>query len=164
MTLTPREKELVAVGISVAAGCRPCTSYHLKEVRKTEATADEIRQAVTDAVCVRNSASEIMRRHALEPGRNDGDVADCGCSSEPTRAGALVSIGAALAVNCTANLEQHLKLSERVGVADDEVQAVAELARFIKKMAASHVERLVGPSEATSAAEPAQEAATTRCC
>jgi AhpD family alkylhydroperoxidase len=164
MGLTPEEKELAAVGISVAAGCRPCTSYHLKQVRKTEATEDEIRQAVVDAVCVRNSATELMRRHGLELADLDGDVAACGCSGQTTRIGELVSIGAAFAVNCPSNLEEHLKAGGRVGVTEEEVKAVAELAAFIKKMAASHVERLVSLDENATAEAPATPRDIASCC
>ena len=37
---------LVAVGISVAAGCMPCTDRHVTVARKARASDDEIRQAV----------------------------------------------------------------------------------------------------------------------
>jgi AhpD family alkylhydroperoxidase len=164
MALKPDEKELAAVGISVAAGCRPCTSYHLKEVRKTRATEAEIRQAVVDAVCVRNSATESMRRHGLELGDADGELPGCGCSGETTRIGELVSIGAAFAVNCSANLAKHLQASQTVGVTEDDVAAIAELAAFIKKMAASHVERVVGQTEPAREATSEKQAEGASCC
>ena len=37
MTMTPKEKELVAIGISVAAGCKPCTDHHVAVARKARA-------------------------------------------------------------------------------------------------------------------------------
>jgi AhpD family alkylhydroperoxidase len=37
MPMTMLNKELVAVAISVAAGCRPCTTYHLAKVREAGA-------------------------------------------------------------------------------------------------------------------------------
>ncbi|MHC4429416.1 MAG: carboxymuconolactone decarboxylase family protein [Planctomycetota bacterium] len=164
MALTSRERELVAVGISVAAGCRPCTSYHLREVRKTEATDDEIRRAIVDAVCIRNSATEIMRSHVLGAGRAGKEIADCGCTTEPTRIGELVSIGAAFAVNCAASLERHLNASRSVGVTEDDAAAAVELAAFIKKMAASHVERVVGQREPTDDPKPARQVDEGSCC
>ncbi len=60
MLFTLREKELVAVGASVAAGCKPCTTYHVKQVRETGASDEEIQQAIADAICVRNSAAKII--------------------------------------------------------------------------------------------------------
>ena len=40
MAMNGNEKELVAVAISVAAGCKPCTDYHVEAVRKVGATED----------------------------------------------------------------------------------------------------------------------------
>ena len=37
MTMTSKEKELVAIGISVAAGCKPCTDHHVAVARKARA-------------------------------------------------------------------------------------------------------------------------------
>ena len=65
VAITPKEKELVAVGISVAAGCKPCTDHHVAVVRKARATDEEIRQAANDALVVRRSAADIMQSHAL---------------------------------------------------------------------------------------------------
>ena len=65
MALTLKEKELVAVGSSVAAGCKPCTRYHLREARKAEASDAEIHRAVADAASVRSNATEIMEGHGL---------------------------------------------------------------------------------------------------
>ena len=59
MAITPKEKELAAVGISVATGCKPCTDHHMKAVRKAGASEKEIKQAVADALEVRKDATEI---------------------------------------------------------------------------------------------------------
>jgi AhpD family alkylhydroperoxidase len=61
MPIAKKEKELTAVGISIAAGCKPCTDYHVKAVREAGASDDEIRRAIEDAVAVRNAATLIMR-------------------------------------------------------------------------------------------------------
>ena len=38
MTMTAREREIAAVGISVAAGCKPCTDHHVGEAGKVGAS------------------------------------------------------------------------------------------------------------------------------
>ncbi|MHC4503260.1 MAG: carboxymuconolactone decarboxylase family protein [Planctomycetota bacterium] len=151
MALTSREKELVAVGTSVAAGCRPCTTYHMKAVRDTDATEHEVRRAVADADAVRRSAAESMRRHALEQLGGGEVLPSAARAAEPTRIGALVSIGAAFATSCTSGLERHLKEAQSLGISDAEVRAVVELAAFIRNKAASHVERLAGLQAAANA-------------
>lgn len=152
MALTLEERELVAVASSVAAGCRPCTSYHIREVRKTEVTDEEIRKAIERAARVRRSATEAMEGHGLRHLglRNDGGQSHH--AGETTRIDELISIGAAFAVNCTSNLERHLQAGQAVGISEAEVREVVKLSAFIKTMAASHVEKLVGVTQAVEAA------------
>ena len=133
MALTLTEKELVAVGTSVAAGCKPCTDYHLQEVRKTEASDAEIRQAIAQAAQVRRDATEIMEGHGLEQLGASGEVGGRSSAEETTRIEELVSVGAAFAVNCTSGLEKHLKAGRQVGIAEEEIQEVVGLAAFIRE-------------------------------
>ena len=63
MSLTFKEKELVNIGASVATGCKPCTDYHFRKVREAGASDEEIKQAISDAMVVRDSAKEIMESH-----------------------------------------------------------------------------------------------------
>lgn len=152
MALTPKEKELAAVGISVAAGCRPCTNYHVREVRKAEATDQEIRQAIENAVRIRKDATDAMEGQGLRHLGVSKDRGDSRSSGGTTRIEELVSIGAAFAVNCTSNLERHLKAGQAVGITEAEIREVVTLSAFIKKMAASHVEKLAGVTEPAEAA------------
>ena len=66
MPLTYKEKELANIGASVATGCKPCTDYHFNKVREAGASDEEIRQAISDAMAVRDSAKEIMENHGLK--------------------------------------------------------------------------------------------------
>ena len=139
MSLTTREKELVAVGVSLAAGCKTCTNYHFKKVRGAGASDEEIEQAMVDAIAVRDKAKKIMERHGFRllglkrfRRNEEGDDAE-----ETSRMRELVSVGAAYAVNCTSSLDKHLAAASSVGVTDDEMEAVVDLARFIKGRADS---------------------------
>lgn len=144
MTLTMLDKELVAVAISVAAGCRPCVTYHRAEAHKAGAGQEAIAKAVAGAVCVRTSATEGMRRHALglEPAP-DG----CGCpSADPLDE--MVALGAALAVNCTVNIDKHLAAARALGVPQEHLDEIGALVKFIRGRAVEHGERHFGGSAA----------------
>ena len=143
MAISAKEKELSAVGVSVATGCKPCTDYHVKAVRKAGAADDEIEQAVADALAVRRVATAIMERHALAHLGKVGPETGSKPTEQTNRIKTLVSIGAAFGVNCASSLEQHLAEAEAVGISQDEIATIAKLAAFIKGRAASHVERLV---------------------
>ena len=144
MAITVKEKELTAVGVSVVSGCKPCTNYHVKKVREAGASNEEIEQAVADALSVRESATQVMKAHALARLGAEGSYTRPATPDAMNRVRELVSVGAAFGVNCTSNLKQHLAAAESVGISPQEVAEIATLAAFIKERAASHVERLVG--------------------
>lgn len=143
MSLDLKEKELVAVSASVAAGCKPCTNYHFKKVRETGASDEEIKQTISDAMCVRDSAKKIMEAQGLKHMGIVKDVDDCGCSDSTTRIKELVSVAAAFAVNCSSNLEKHITTARNINISDDEIRSALDLTFFIKGKAASHVDRIV---------------------
>ena len=66
MTLRLKERELAAVGASIAAGCKPCTDYHVKAARAAKLDDHEIRQAINEAVGVRQDALEVMKAYGLQ--------------------------------------------------------------------------------------------------
>jgi AhpD family alkylhydroperoxidase len=145
------EKELAAVGMSLAAGCRPCTDFHVKAARRSGASDAEIKEAMSEAFAVRRGATFGERR----------PEADSAQSGPPTRIRELVCIGAAFGVNCVSTLKAHLEAAENVGISPDEIMAIANLSAFIKGKAASHVEHLV---ESLDKPEAAYEKAVTACC
>ena len=161
-SLTQKEKELVALGASIAAGCQPCTTHHFEAVRQAGATESEIRQAVDAALRVRNSATEIMTGLAAMHLGTGGAVEETGRSSKPL-IGELVSIGAALAVNCVTNLETHLQAARTVGATERQIQTALGIARAIKKVAEQKAEAIitaVAKQEVIVATEMVAEAGT----
>lgn len=158
MPMTHLEKELVALAISVAAGCRPCVTYHLVEVRKAGADDAAIETAVSGALCVRKAAAEGMRNHALglDP------VLD-GCSGGTDPLAEMVALGAALAVNCTAETGRHLAAARSLGVAQDRLDEVFTLVAMIRSKAVGHAEaRFTGSQPRGDCWGEAPKAA--RCC
>jgi AhpD family alkylhydroperoxidase len=161
MTITPIEKELAAVGMSVATGCKPCTDFHVKAARKSGASDTEIKQAMSDAFAVRRAATEIMEAYAVAHLGERRPGADPDRSGTATRVKELVCIGAAFGVNCVSTLKTHLEAAESVGISRDEITTITKLSAFIKGKAASHVEHLV---ESLDKPEAAYEKAVTACC
>jgi AhpD family alkylhydroperoxidase len=140
-SLTQKEKELVAIGASIAAGCQPCTTHHFEAVRQAGATETEIRQAVDAALGVRHSATKIMAGLAEMHLGNGHLVEEPCCSSKPL-IGEVVSIGAALAVNCVTNLETHLQAARQGGATERQIQTALGVARAIKKVAEQKAETI----------------------
>jgi len=58
--LNQKEQSLIAIGASVAAGCQPCTAYHVKAARTAGACERSIALAVETALTGRTSATAGM--------------------------------------------------------------------------------------------------------
>ena len=161
MAMTSKEKELTAVGISVATGCMPCTDFHVKKAREFGASDAEIKQAMTDALAVRRGAAEIMSTYGLAHvgGPKPADVPSPAGATDRTKE--LVCIGAAFGVNCVTCLKTHLEAAQKVGISHEEIMAVVKLSAFIKEKAASHVEHL---AETLEKPEVVYEQQVSACC
>ena len=72
MSLSNTERELTALGVSVAAGCKPCTVHHLRAAREVGVTDEEMKDAVAVALSVRNHATELMGRFESLRGADSG--------------------------------------------------------------------------------------------
>ena len=55
--LDSKTKELIAIGCSVAANCRPCVKYHVGKAREMGIEAEAIDDAVEVGQMVRKGAS-----------------------------------------------------------------------------------------------------------
>ena len=141
-SLTEKEQELVAIGASIAAGCRPCTAYHFRAARAAGADEQEIRQAASDALDVRHSAADSMARLAAKH-LGDAPAAEAARGSEKSLMGELVSVGAALAVNCAVGLETHLTAAYQLGATVPQIQTALEIARAVKNMAGKKAEETI---------------------
>jgi len=139
--LTEVQQELIAVGVSIAAGCKPCTMFHVKAARVAGASDADIRQAVDDALAVRRNSTEIMARLA---DKLLGKAPESNSAAAPDKSlmGELVSAGAALAVNCGGNLEAHVIAARSIGATDHHLQTTLAIARAVKNMAAKKVEEV----------------------
>ncbi len=181
------EKEVAAVAISVAAGCRPCTLYHLRAARECGTGDAAIEQAVRDGLAARHEAASSMqdfceeklhRSQAREPARKpdaetnakEGGSADGGNgrsidpsvaapdqASQEARARALSALGAAAAVNCTPGLRQALDNAVSAGISLREVELIGRLAAFIRAMAAGHVDKMTGAAREAASEDKDKE-------
>lgn len=161
MAITPKEKELAAVGISVATGCQPCTDVHVKKAREAGASDAEIKQALTDAFAVRRGATELMEAYGFAHLGGSEPAFRPELVGTTDRVKELVCIGAAFGVNCVSCLQTHLEAAESVGISHEEIDTIVKLSAFIKTKAASHVEHL---AESLEKPEAAYEKAVSACC
>ena len=58
--LSLKQKELIAVAVSLGAGCEPCYETHLEKAKKLGNTDEEIREAIAVAEVVASGKVRMM--------------------------------------------------------------------------------------------------------
>jgi AhpD family alkylhydroperoxidase len=152
--LSDKDQELISIGASLAAGCQPCTHFHLRAARIAGASDAEISRAVNDAMRVRKEAAEGMAQLASQY----LGAAIFYTNKQNLLLSELVSISAACAVNSVPDLETHLTAARRLGATDGQILSAIKIARAVKGMAERKVE------EATGRAAGANPIASENCC
>jgi AhpD family alkylhydroperoxidase len=169
-SLTDREKELVAIGASVGAGCQPCTGYHVRAGVKAGLTKDEVSGAIDGAQVVRREggiAVSNLGRRILGVEHEQAEQV-----GEPEERGqALVYIGAAVGCNAGSLLTGYIGSAvERFGLSGEELRSALETAEGPKEGAAGFlrrdVKRALGQTEkaAVVSGSPSEGGGTGSCC
>lgn len=138
--LTQKEKELVAVGAAISAGCQKCANYHFKKAFEEGNTREEIQKAVEAATCVIKSSDEIMQRKAYSLMNVKRKEVKESCADRLDRINILVKIGAAVAANNTNNIQRYIELSKPMGITTEELTVTTKLAQAILKKAGEFAE------------------------
>ena len=85
--LSPRERELVALGAAMGSNCVPCVEYHIPEARKVGLTDSEIHEAIRIADKVRQVPARKVLQTSLKllptalNSKETATVNGCGCDT-----------------------------------------------------------------------------------
>lgn len=129
--LTPQQKELVAIGASVGAGCHPCFNYHVKAGARAGLDGDRLLAATRSAERV---ATEAVQGMAVHTRRQLGVEAGASAVAAPLDV-ELASLGAALGANDLANIERHLLAAVGLGASRAQLQEAIEAAVKVQQNA-----------------------------
>ena len=149
-TLTQKEKELIAVGTAVSAGCQRCCNYHFKKVFEVGATLDEVKASIMNATNVIALADEMMQRKAyalMEVTREEVEVNN---TEQLDRMDALVRIGAAVASNCTPTIELQIEAAKAALLNHDEMIVAIKLGKMILRKAGEFADEAISESLASA--------------
>jgi AhpD family alkylhydroperoxidase len=64
--LTRKQKELIAVGISVVLNCESCMEWHINQAIKTGATQEEILEAIEVGIEMSGGPGTVAARFAMD--------------------------------------------------------------------------------------------------
>jgi len=155
ISLPDSERELVAIGAAIGAGCQPCTQYHVGVALKAGLSRDEVRRAIDGAQAVRREGGIAVSNVGRRILGVDGEQAER-LSELNERGQALVYIGAAVGCNAGGLLTEHMATAgERFGLSLEDLRSALETAEFVKQRAVDFlrrdVERALGQTEEAAA-------------
>jgi AhpD family alkylhydroperoxidase len=142
MALTNKETELVYLGASIAAGCKPCTSYHFRKVKETGASDEEISNAIADSISIKDNAKMEMEKHAMNLIGLTKQNLTSKDNLNPNRIKVLVSIGSAFAVNSAFTLQYYVDLRKTVCITTADLNKIFKAVKLIKMKAALYVDKI----------------------
>src|SRR3990172_3247791 len=123
--LSDKEREVVAVGAAIGAGCRPCTQYHVRAGLKAGLTGEEIRLVVEEAEGLRIHAATSIADFARGLlGSSEERAAPLCSPAEPFQA--LAQVGAATGSNAGQALDWLLPYTPRLGLSDGALSQAVE--------------------------------------
>ena len=164
--LSIADKELVALGAAIGAGCHPCTQYHTQAALKAGLDPVEVRWAIEMAQVVRargGIAVANVGRRILGVDQQELDEQ----AAPPCRGSALVWLGAAAGCNSGVLLAEYAAQAAELGVGGAELREAIEIAEMVKtqagKFLSRDVERALGKCpEPVAARLPRQRVAARR--
>jgi AhpD family alkylhydroperoxidase len=130
--LNPEQKELVAVGASVGAGCHPCVTHHLKAGAKAGLDGEQLLAAATSAERVAAEAAILMGDHVRARLGPTVTAPALLSGLEQT----LASLGAALGANDGTNIERQLRNALELGASRPQLEQAIETAHTVQENAA----------------------------
>jgi AhpD family alkylhydroperoxidase len=148
--LSDVEREHVAIGAAVGAGCRPCTQYHIKAAVEAGLSTDDILVDVEEAELVRIEAATSMADYARSK-LGGAETHNSSACSPTTQAQALAQVGAATGSNAGRLLKDLLPRARGLGLSNDRLAEAVSVAGKVKSVAADFydkdAERALGDTE-----------------
>lgn len=139
------EKEMIALGASVAAGCQPCTLHHIEAARAAGTCDKGMTLAVAVAADVGREAAEEMEAWGFEQLGGTADLPDDWLTQRKL-IHALVSAAAAFAVNSVPEFRRYAEEAHYNGATDRQIQLAVSIARKIKGAASEKIEAVAQQS------------------
>lgn len=136
--LERKDKELVAVAASLAAGCIPCTEHHSVAVREAGASESEVRWAAGIGMTVKRRSLAVMGALATErlglDARRVNNAPDS--AVDETRLAPLVWLAAAAAAHCVPAVEEGVAHARRVGWTEPNIRRALGVGRMVRETGA----------------------------
>jgi AhpD family alkylhydroperoxidase len=137
MALEQQDKELVAIGASIGALCRPCLEHHIPAGRDAGLTERQLARAVEVAQATHRIATGLLFQRSDELLHGTEAPAGAPVPAEPSsRLDELAALGASIGANCHPLLERHIAAALQQGLTAGQVRSAIKMAQFVQHHAA----------------------------
>ena len=76
-----KTKELIAIGASITAHCKPCLSFHVDKAKELGLTEDEIKDAIAVGHMVEKGSMSAMKKFSEQVFDAPAEEAPSACSA-----------------------------------------------------------------------------------
>ncbi len=155
MALEQKDKELVAIGASIGAGCRPCIDHHIDAGTDAGLTEAELARAVEVAEATQRIGAALLSLHVREL-LHAGETSPDAPVQEQTasRSDELAALGASIGANCHPLLEQHIAGALQQGLTTRQVSSAIKMAEIVQQNAGDITAKKAAATIAAPAASP----------
>jgi len=141
-TLTEKETQIVNLGVSIAAGCQPCTKYHINKCKSKGMSDNDIHNAIKKIEKICNIAlgamiSSALNRVNVSKDREIDLLVEC-----DNRQDILIGLAVSYTINSTTLFEEYLNLANKLEISKKEISAIIDISKFIYDKAKAHVDIL----------------------
>ena len=135
MLLEQREKELTAIGASIGANCRPCIEHHISAGREAGLTETDLATATAIGAAIRQRAVQQLSARIDELLGSDAAVQRVATDDGRSRDGELVALGASVAANAHALMNEHVTTARDAGLSPAQIEAAIKMAEYVQHRA-----------------------------
>ena len=133
-SLTDAQREFVALGAAIGAGCQPCTQYHVRAALKAGLGQEEILWALDQAQAVRQEGGVAVANVGRTTLGLGGEAQAGGCLCNASQA--LVHIGTAAGCNAGGLLARYLEAATGLGLSPEALTEAIQVAQAVKEKGA----------------------------
>ena len=133
-SLSDAQREFVALGAAIGAGCQPCTQYHVRAAMKAGLGQEEILWALDQAQAVRQEGGVAVANVGRTTLGLGGETQAEGCLCNASQA--LVYIGSAAGCNAGGLLARYLEAASGLGHSPEVLAEAVEVAQAVKEKGA----------------------------
>ncbi len=137
--LNSKQKEMIALGTSIAAGCQPCTTHHLEAARAASVSDKEMTLALAAGAEARRATTQAMVEWAAKQFGGTVELPEDWVAQQKL-IHSLVSVAAAFALNSVAEFRRFAEEAHHFGASDRQIRVAVAMGRTIKGAAAEKIE------------------------